>query len=292
MKMNIILFLSMLPNLIFGQIVSSIDKDSILIGDQITFVIQAENLDSNSLWPVFSDSLGQLEIVETSNIDSLKSDKGWNLTQSITITAWDSGYYKIDPIKIGENTSQQHFVYVNTISLTQEDTEIKDIKEPMEAPISFSEVLPYLLAILLLTVIIYFVRRFLKNREQKTPEIKEVKVIIPPYQIAISELEKLKAQKMWQSGSVKEYHTILSEIIRTYIETGLHTPAMEMPKADIIYRLTQRGIKSNSLDALLSTTDLVKFAKLIPTEIENENCMKIAFSFIQDTKPKEEVNNG
>ena len=292
MKKNFVLLLSILPTIMFGQLVTSIDKDSILIGDHITLSIQADQLDSNSTWPTFNDSIGELEIVEVLKIDSSETENGWTLSQKFTITSWDSGYFKIDPFQVNGNKSDVFYVYVNTITFTEEDTELKDIKEPIKTPVSFAEILPYLLAVLVLALVVYLIKKYLKNRETKVEEIKEVVVNIPPFQIALTELEKLNAKKLWQNGSTKEYHTNVSEIVRTYIENGLHTPAMEMSKADILHRLTQRGIGTVSLDALLSTTDLVTFAKLIPTEIENENCMKIAFTFIQDTKPKEEVNHG
>ena len=87
----------------------------------------------------------------------------------------------------------------------------------------------------------------------------------------------------------KRYYSDLSDIIRTYIEDGLHTPAMEMLTDDIIDRLKARKIDTTQLNILLNTADMAKFAKARPTSAENELAMKFAFEFIHQTKPQENV---
>ena len=118
-----------------------------------------------------------------------------------------------------------------------------------------------------------------------------VEPIIPPHQIAIDKLEKLKTQQLWQNGLVKIYYSELSEIIRTYIEHGLGTPAMEIPTPDIVAQLHQKGIDTVSLNELLKLADLAKFAKAMPLEVENKNSYQIALDFIYQTKPTEEKND-
>ena len=96
----------------------------------------------------------------------------------------------------------------------------------------------------------------------------------------------MKIKKKWQSGEIKAYYSDLSEIVRTYIENGLHTPAMEMLTDDIIDRLKARKIDTAQLSILLNTADMAKFAKAKPTDAENELSIKFAFEFIHQTKPK------
>ena len=54
-------------------------------------------------------------------------------------------------------------------------------------------------------------------------------------------MKKLNAKKLWQEDNVKEYYSELSEIIRTYIENGIGTPAMEIPTQEILFQLHQRN---------------------------------------------------
>jgi hypothetical protein len=279
--MKQLLFLLLTPLYLFGQLNVKIDTDTILIGDQIKLSIECNSVEGE-LFPNFSDSIGPLEILTKSNVDSITSDSGLILRQNYTITAWDSGNYYIPSTKYGNEVKDSILIYVNTIKLSQND-ELKDIKAPIHTPISFEEASPYILAFIILLIVIFLIRYWLKNRTKKEilPLIKEE--IIPPHEIALNKLEILNAQKLWQNGKVKEYYTTISEVIRTYIEEGIGTPAMEIPTKEIIDQLHQQKIETNKLEELLMRSDLAKFAKSQPLEIENKESYKIAIDFINST---------
>ena len=97
----------------------------------------------------------------------------------------------------------------------------------------------------------------------------------------------MKIKKKWQSGEIKAYYSDLSEIVRTYIENGLHTPAMEMLTDNIIDSLKARKIDTAQLKILLNSADMAKFAKAQPTSAENELAITFAFEFIHQTKPQD-----
>lgn len=269
-----------------AQVIANLDTNNILIGDPITLTIQAEVKDSVA-WPIFSDSIGNLELLSSSLIDSTATRNGWLLKQHFVITQWDSGFYNIPSIQIGKEQTAAFTVTVNTITLEQ-NAEPKDIKGPIEAPLSFAEIMPYLVVALILSLLIYFFIKYLKREKTAVVLPSKSKAITPPFQIALNELENLKVQKKWQNGDVKGYYSDLSEIIRTYIESGLHTPAMEMLTEDILNRLKTQNIETDQLRSLLSNSDMAKFAKAQPNTAENELAMKQAIEFIHQTKP---INN-
>lgn len=287
--MRKLILLIFIPISLLAQINVKVDTTNMLIGDRIEFSVKANVIDSQSL-PIFIDTISSFEIVSKSIVDSLKTDKGWQLSQSYFLTAWDSGYYYLPSIVIDDYRSDSIGIYVNTIQLA-EDAELKDIKEPIHAPISFDEISPYLLALLILVLIIYLLRRYFKNKEKTILTPKVVEPLIPPYQIALNNLEKLNTKKLWQTGNIKEYYSDLSEIIRTYIEDGLGTPAMEIPTHDIIHQLHQKRIETSGLKELLIRADLAKFAKAKPLEIENKESLKIGLDFIHLTKPSNGQND-
>jgi len=287
--MKKLLILLMLPTTMFAQLSVKVDSTNILIGDQINFSIEANILEGDSL-PYFTDGVGALEIVSKSLIDSIKTEKGWQLTQYYVLTVWDSGVYYIPSVQFKSFISDSIAILVNTIEMA-EDTELKDIKAPLHTPITFEELSPYLIALLILALLIYIIRRYVKNREKIPVDIKTVERAIPPYEIALIELEKLNAKKLWQEDNVKEYYSELSEIIRTYIENGIGTPAMEIPTQEILFQLHQKGIDTTKLKELLTRSDLAKFAKAKPSQIENEESLKIGYDFIHQTKPKKEIDN-
>ena len=287
--MKKLITLLLLPATIFAQLSVKVDSTNILIGDQINYSIKANLLDGDSL-PHFTDTIGVLEIVSKSAVDSIKTDEGWQLTQSYVLTVWDSGVYYIPSIKFKSFISDPIAIMVNTIEIA-EDAELKDIKAPKHTPISFEELTPYLLAILILALLIYTIRSFIKNREKTQTDIKNVERKIPAYIIALKELEKLNVKKLWQENHVKEYYSELCEIIRTYIENGIGTPAMEIPTNEILFQLKQKGIKTTKLKELLTRADLAKFAKAKPLQIENEESLKIGHDFIHQTKPQKEIDD-
>jgi len=279
--MKILLIILLIPLNILAQLSLKLDTNSILIGNQVKLNIQVELKDATL--PIFKDSIGQLEILYQSKIDSLKTEKGWLIKQSYYLTAWDSGTYHIPAITIGPYTSDSIKLVVQTIDLGQ-NSQLKDIKEPLNTPIGLEESLPYIIAFIILVLIIFLTLKYLKKRKEKLNIAIPVEEKIPPYEIALKELELLNSKKLWQNGNVKQYYTILSEIIRTYIENGIGTPAMEIPTNDIIHQLQQKGIDTIELKELLCRADLAKFAKAQPLEIENQNSFQIAKQFVDKTK--------
>ena len=287
--MKKLLILLLLPTAMFAQFSVKVDSTNILIGDQINFSIEA-NIFEGDILPHFTDTIGALEIISKSEVDSIKTDEGWQLTQSYVLTVWDSGVYYIPSVKFKSFVSDSIAIIVNTIEMA-EDAELKDIKAPIHTPISFEELSPYLLALLILALLIYAIVWYIKKREKAPADIKTVERVIPPYEIALNELEKLNAKKLWQEDNVKEYYSELSEIIRTYIENGIGTPAMEIPTQEILFQLHQKGIDTTKLKELLTRADLAKFAKAKPIQIENEESLKIGYDFIHQTKPQKEIDD-
>jgi hypothetical protein len=285
---QLITLIWLLPLVGFGQVSATLDSNSIRIGDQINLTLEGR-IDNSTEWPVFTDSIGQMELISASPIDSIPTESGWMLKQVFLLTQWDSGFYKIPSIQIGQSSTEALIVTVNTIQLSEED-EAKDIKPPMAAPLTFKEALPYTTAVMIVIALLYLLFRYLKNRTEQVYEEEKAPIItVLPFQIALDKLESLKTQKKWQQGKTKEYYSDLSEIIRTYIEDGLDTAAMEMLTSDIIASLQRQQIESKELAVLLHTADMAKFAKAQPTEQENEKLLNTAFQFIHQTKPADNV---
>ena len=132
---KLILFL-LLSKAMFAQLSVKVDSTNILIGDQINFSIEVNILEGDSL-PHFTDTIGALEIVSKSLVDSIKTDQGWQLTQSYILTVWDSGVYYIPSVKFKSFLSDSIAILVNTIEMA-EDVELKDIKAPIHTPITLS----------------------------------------------------------------------------------------------------------------------------------------------------------
>lgn len=136
-----------------------------------------------------------------------------------------------------------------------------------------------------------------KQKAVLTPKKKP----IPPYELALQQLDRLKSEKLCENGLEKEYYTRLTEILRTYLDSRFGINAMEMTSSQIIRRLNQNSETKPSapiLNRILEMADFVKFAKVRPLPDENTSAFNNAVKFVEDTKPappadenNEEENN-
>ena len=70
------------------------------------------------------------------------------------------------------------------------------------------------------------------KRNLLTQELLENK--IPPYDLAIEKLNKIRQEKLWQQNRHKEYHSQLTDVLREYIDGQFMVPAPEMTSAEIL----------------------------------------------------------
>ena len=278
--MRKVIYILLLSNFAFAQ-TATLDSNTILIGQQINFTI-TNKVTSTKIWPTYNEFLVEgIEIIKASKIDTTDGV----ITQEFVITAWDSGSYFIPPIAFSENSKTQALLLnVQTIILA-EDAELKDIKQPIEEPIGWSDIWPWLLGILILSLLIFIVKKYIFNKNKPSIIIKP-KVIIAADISALKELNALEKAKIWQEGNVKEYHSQLSEIIRRYTENRFQFIALELTTDEILQEL--KSILSddqlNNLSTLLQRADLAKFAKSKPIDTENMESMVLAKGFVNATK--------
>ena len=102
---------------------------------------------------------------------------------------------------------------------------------------------------------------------------------------------------MWQSGRVKEYHTELTDTVRTFIEEATGIRATDMTSDETIEEMESKKwtVDNSLLRDIFTTADLVKFAKSEPLPHEHDRSMSEATEFVkslwEQVKPKEEVPN-
>ena len=166
--------------------------------------------------------------------------------------------------------------------------DIKDIAGIISVPYTFNDFLPWILLVALIAIAIwlaYYIYKRLKNKKPILPVAKPVVVI--PEQKALADLEHLRVAGLWKNGQIKEYHTMLTDIVRTYIEAKLGISAVEMTSDQILDNYSQRRDmpqgSAEKLQHILNTADMVKFAKSEPLPTEHDRSMNYAVSFVQET---------
>tara|TARA_B100000795_G_scaffold56703_1_gene37454 strand:- start:10023 stop:10907 length:885 start_codon:yes stop_codon:yes gene_type:complete len=289
MKKLIIFILIILSNKISlaENFQATLDTNAILIGQQIKFSLKCSDLNSEINWPILTDSiLNGIEIIKFSKIDTIyNKDTSITYYQEFIITAWDSGAYYIPPIKLNNNLVSEGFL-LNVFSIDiKESDSLKDIKEQIEAKFSLLDYWIWILVLLIVLLVIYLFNKFF-NKSNQTATTKKVVIKIAPNIIATNALDKLEKKKLWQEGKIKEYYSEISEILRTYIDSRFNIIALELTTEEIINKIS-KNISSEStkeLRTLLLRSDLAKFAKSKPIDVENNESMLLAKKLVDQTK--------
>ena len=92
--------------------------------------------------------------------------------------------------------------------------------------------------------------------------------------------------KDFTSIDYKDYYTDLTGIAREYLEGQFNIDAIEMTSDEILDEVRKIQLDNlifSKLQNTLITSDLVKFAKAIPSPAENENAFKDINSFIEES---------
>ena len=281
---------------------AQIDSTVMWIGHQtpLTFEV-SQSPDVHVAFPLFSDEIpGGLEIVRRVQIDTTFAADGLlQVRHRYIVTAFEDSLYFVPPFPFvaGGDTIWSRAMSLRVLQpfeLDPENNAITDIKGNFSVPFYWGRIIRIVLLVLLiwviLAIVLYFIMKYVVKKPILITEKPEPK--IPPYIEAMTGLNRIKDEKSWQQGRLKEYYTELTEVIRVYIGRVFEINAMEMTSEEIIdtLRYMRRDHKEaySKLQSILQISDLVKFAKWIPTPDESEKSLKDAYSFVEQTKPKEE----
>lgn len=280
---------------------STLSKDSILVGEQFVWstvftVPQEQELSFVPYAGIVEAEKAPVDVIHDYRLDTLSIKNGLKELQArLLLTSFDSGYYKL-PLMVAL-TPQGDTVYmdspfldVTNIQIDTANFEMHPIKGQMGYPITFKEVLPWILLGLFAVAAAYLLYRYIKYRRQNRDFFGKPIVNDPPHIIALRALDKLRSEKLWQNGKEKLYYTGITDTLREYIERRYGVGAMEKTSAEIMQSLSDKSIEEKyyrELDELFKTADLVKFAKYIPGVQENEDAIPVAVRFVNSTFEQE-----
>ena len=282
---------------------ATIDSLQILIGEQAKIKLQVSlDTDKRAVFPVYTDTLVRgVEIIDVAKPDTQLLNDGRRslITQEYTITSFDSALYYLPPMEVTVDNKPYRSkalalkVYSMPVDTLHPD-QFFGPKTVMQAPFAWEDWYVTIACVLLfvpfLLLLIYLVKRIRDNK----PIIRKVKVEpkLPPHQLAMQEIERIKNEKVWQKGEPKEYYTELTDTLRVYIKERFGFNALEMTSSEIIDKLLEMKDKEaiSDLRELFQTADLVKFAKHNPMMNENDANLINAIDFINETKEKEDEN--
>lgn len=284
---------------------ATIDSLQILIGEQAHVKLEVSlDADKRAIFPVIADTLVRgVEVLDVAKPDTQLLNDGRRalITQRYTITSFDSALYYLPPLEVivdGQPYRSKALalkVYSPQVPLDPENPEsFFPPKTVMDPPFAWEDWYMFIVCVLLLAPFFLLGLYFLKRLRDNKPIIRKVKVEpkLPPHQVAMRKIERIKQEKPWQKGQPKEYYTELTDALRTYIKERFHFNALEMTSGEIIEKLLETNDKQAIADLreLFQTADLVKFAKHNPLMNENDANLLSAIDFINETKEQEDPN--
>ena len=287
------------------SVVARLDSVNFYVGEQDGLELQV-TLPSNQRLqlPPFKkgmEILPNVEIVEIDKPDTIELNDGNNLqiTQRYVITAWDSAFYYLPPLQVKVDTSIYESkslafkVYTLDVDTLHADAFFppRDVQELPFAWKDWEELFYAVLALFLLAAFITMMYHLIKKGKPIFKIIRRKKKL-PAHQVAIIEIERIKQERTWAKEDSKEYYTLLTDALRTYIQERYSFSAMEMTSTEIIERLIQESDETSiaELREIFKTADLVKFAKWSTPINENDANLMAALQYVNETKIEEDPN--
>lgn len=244
---------------------------TILIGDQLNLVVKADTYPS-------PQELSQNDIL----LLSMRYDTAQG--QAIYVaTCFEEGTHRL---ALGGSDSL--LLTVNDMpGVDTTKADIKDIAALMKEPYTLWEILRWVLLALGVGALVWLAIVLIRRKRRHEPLIAlPSEPALPPHQVALSALEQLRQQGLWQAGRVKEYHTELTDILRRYLHDRFGIESQEMTSdqtLEAFLELKPSGESHDLLRRVLRTADMVKFAKAEPQGHEHDLALSHAVQFVEST---------
>lgn len=282
------------------RVLPTLEKNEILIGEQVKMkvrVVHEKATPARLILP--ADTLvNGVEIIEYGLVDSLEvNDKLREAVYSVIITSFDSAMYVLNNINalVGDSlykASETPTLLVNTVPVDVANPEqYNDIKGPWKTPFVWKDYLIYIIIVLLVLILAFGGYRlwlYLK-RPKEVLEFKSVEPEKEPYEEAIEALNALKSRELWENNQTKQFYTELTDILRRYILRVYGIATWDHTSTEILeaFRLgVDKGHSYTALQRILSTADLAKFAKYIPTAQDNIGIFNLSETFVNENRPQ------
>ncbi len=295
------------PYFLMGQtaLKSVLEKDSILIGDQVWWSmtlpkdVWKEKEIETAVFPEPPFEIIQgVEGLSSLQLDSLLHKRRLEGIQAkLLITSFDSGAYRLPHMplyfKKQDGTIDTLWfegpdLYVNTIPIDTASFEPYGIKPQMRYPITWKEIISIVGIVLLVTAVVVLLIYVVKRRKANRSVFADLKPEDPPHTAALKVLHAIKEQELWKKQKAKPYYTLLTDTIRLYLKGRWDIQAMEQTSTEMLDSLreksredtllTEEAIKS--LSSMLMRGDLAKFAKYAPEDHENVDSLDSAIRFV------------
>ena len=287
------------------QVDVKLDSAALFIGQQTGLTLSV-TYDAKQKLKMPDIKKGQLlipdiEVVEVGEPDTAVLNEGKRLTvsQAYTITAWDSAFYFLPPMQVMVDTNryESNSLALKVLTVDVDTLHLDQFFPPngiMELPFLWEEWRLVMFGGLLFVLMLVCIGYLYYHVKHGKPIVRFIrrKKKLPPHQVAMSEIERIKSERKWAEEDSKEYYTLLTDTLRNYIRDRYGFNAMEMTSTEIIERLISENNEEalDELREIFRTADLVKFAKYSTLINENDANLVSAIEYVNQTKIEVDPN--
>lgn len=291
---------------------ASIDSTQMVLGEQTKMQLEvtcnaAEGVQIPKPEQQLPTGVESLNLQPTT--DTVTESGQLRLQQEWILTSFRDTVYTVQPFVLTASGDTVKAAPQTLTILRPEGIEqledIHDIKDIERAGIWWWDIVMWILIALgigiLIGAIVYVVLWQQRHKQKDAPLAQKI-ILRPAEEVALEQLDAIKAAKIWQQGHGKQYHTELTDVIRTYIGRRFDVHSTEKTSDETLRELKpillsnqpsavsiQNGKELyDKLSQMLQLADFVKFAKYEAMPEENERALNTAYEFVNATTPQKE----
>ena len=284
-----------------GGILSSLtpDRAELTVGDPVRLTLEVSHpAGYQIIIPKLDQVWGDLEVRGQSQATTEANDDGTETTrQTIEVTLFSPGEFQTPelPLTISDGSGQVTETIVPAVSLNvvptlaEDDNELRDIKPQagLEVPAAWPWVVGSLLLVAVAAVAGWWAYRRWRGQPFLAPFVDNR----PPWQVAHDELTRIGELGLVEQGRFKEYYTLITDCLRTYLENQFQLRVFDRTTSQLKPVLRQSDLApehSRRLLDLFQWSDMVKFAKFTPDPTVAHQVLVEAQALVDQTKPQPE----
>ena len=300
MKKTVLFFCSVFSTFLVAQsasfdpnieIKTVTDSTQFIIGQEIKFQIEIVSKNQYNIGFDENPNFMPFELLNVYSTDTINESS--TILKKYSLINFEPGEYWIPPQKIFFDQtikfSDSLLVIINDVEVDTLKQNLYDIKPLIPVKRNYQNLLFNIIIVFFLIVTAYsFYRYNLINKNNNSKE--NIKSL---HEIAIEKLSHLDTYDPNSQIEFKEYYTILIDIFREYLESQVNIPAMESTSQELILRINMLKDSGNynfekkeisKLENLFTKSDLIKFAKSLPTKNDVNNDLSTIKNFIDATE--------
>lgn len=278
---------------------AAVDKAITTTNDEITYSITFNyKKDIAFTPPEIGSELADFRVIDFGEEKKETERDRVTLRKWYRLKAEISGSYILPPVEIayqdekGKQQIKTSQIFIEVKSFVDENAkDIRDIKMQEEIPFNYklliiiSSIVIVAIAGVVVSILLY--RRYKRKKREE--------IVALPHTVAYRELNELIKQNLIKDGKYKEHYFILSEILRKYFEMRFSIPAQDRTSEELLPLVASSDLIMDEVKSIfrrfLNDSDIVKFAKYIPSQGEVEKIMERSFLMIDKTK-EEQFSSG